>query len=112
MTPDSAWRISDYPFRTAASFPDRPAAILGGHRLSYGQLAAEVARCARALLAHGKTHEARAELDFAGGGPITYRLLASLPASLIRGLIRTRRAQSWAHGCLAALTRMIVECLP
>lgn len=53
MTSDSAWRISDYPFRTAASFPDRPATILGEHRLSYGQLAAEVARCARALLAHG-----------------------------------------------------------
>jgi acyl-CoA synthetase (AMP-forming)/AMP-acid ligase II len=53
MTPDSAWRISDYPFRTAASFPDRPAAVLGDRRLSYRELAAEVTRCARALLAHG-----------------------------------------------------------
>jgi acyl-CoA synthetase (AMP-forming)/AMP-acid ligase II len=46
-------RISDFPFRTAALFPDRPAAILGAQRLSYAGLAREVARCARALLAYG-----------------------------------------------------------
>jgi glycosyltransferase involved in cell wall biosynthesis len=86
--------------------------FLARHRGRYEHVVADQHLIrARALLAYGKTHEARAELDFAGGGPITYRLLASLPASLTRGLIRTRRVQSWAHGCLAALTRMIVECL-
>ncbi|HEY8014413.1 MAG TPA: AMP-binding protein, partial [Dongiaceae bacterium] len=46
-------RISDFPFHTAGLFPDRDAAVLGGRRLSYGALAAEIERCARALVAYG-----------------------------------------------------------
>ena len=46
-------RISDFPFHTAASFPDRDAAVLGERRLSYRELAEAVERCARALIAHG-----------------------------------------------------------
>jgi len=47
------FRISDFPFHTAASFPDRDAAVLGERRLSYRALAVAIDRCARALLAHG-----------------------------------------------------------
>lgn len=53
MASDLAWRISDYPFLTAARFPDRLAAVFGERPLSYAQLAVEVARCARGLLAYG-----------------------------------------------------------
>ena len=50
-------RISDFPFRTAASFPDRAAAILGEKRLSYGALAAKLG-CPRAVRAVGTANGA------------------------------------------------------
>ena len=46
-------RISDYPAHYAQQVPARAATILDGQRLTYSELAADVERCARALLAHG-----------------------------------------------------------
>ncbi|MGE0117913.1 MAG: class I adenylate-forming enzyme family protein [Dongiaceae bacterium] len=46
-------RISDCPAAVARRFPGREAAVLGEVRLSYAELAREVDRCARGLLAAG-----------------------------------------------------------
>ncbi|HEY7688399.1 MAG TPA: long-chain fatty acid--CoA ligase, partial [Dongiaceae bacterium] len=50
--PDGS-RISDYPIHYAAHEPARIATVHGGSSQSYGAFAAEIDRCARALLAHG-----------------------------------------------------------
>ena len=52
-------------------------------------VAKEHRRRARWLIAEGRTREARAELALAGGGPLAYRLLATLPNGTI-SLARVR----------------------
>jgi glycosyltransferase involved in cell wall biosynthesis len=47
---------------------------------------------ARWFLCRGRTHEARKELDQVEHTPASYRLLASLPGFVTRGLLRVRRA--------------------
>jgi glycosyltransferase involved in cell wall biosynthesis len=54
--------------------------------------AVQYVRKARWLIVRGRTREARAELRQAGGGPLSYRLLAALPGPLVRGLFACRRA--------------------
>ncbi len=46
---------------------------------------------ARALIVQGSTADARAELRLAGAAPFSYRALAALPGSLVRGLLNARR---------------------
>lgn len=46
---------------------------------------------ARALIIQGSTSEAREELRLAGAAPLSYRALAALPGSLVRGLLNARR---------------------
>ena len=46
-------RLSDYPQYYANSTPDREAAVLGLHRLSYRDFADQIDQCAKALLASG-----------------------------------------------------------
>jgi hypothetical protein len=48
-------------------------------------------RRARWLLARGRTREARADLRAAGPCPLSYRMLASLPEPVARGLLKIRR---------------------
>ncbi len=46
---------------------------------------------ARALISLGRIEEAREALQLAGGGPLTYRFLASLPNSMVHNLQRLWR---------------------
>ena len=46
---------------------------------------------ARALIVQGSTADAREELKLAGGAPFSYRALAALPGSVVRGLLNARR---------------------
>jgi len=46
---------------------------------------------ARLLIKEGKMFDARQDLQKAGGGPLSYRVLTSLPAPVIRTLIGVRR---------------------
>ncbi len=48
-------------------------------------------RKATALIALGRSREAREVLHAAGNAPVTYRLLAALPGPAARALLRTRR---------------------
>jgi len=49
-------------------------------------------RRAKLLVREGRNAEARADLHLAGGGPVTVRVLAALPAVLTRGLLSARAA--------------------
>jgi glycosyltransferase involved in cell wall biosynthesis len=46
----------------------------------------------RALIGEGRLSEARAELRRAGGGPLSYRMLAACPGPVVRGALRLREA--------------------
>ena len=45
----------------------------------------------RALIALGRTREARGELSRLGSAPMLYRVLSSLPGNLAHGLVAARR---------------------
>lgn len=53
---------------------------------------------ARWLMARGRTPEARTELKTMGRSPLSYRLLASLPGFVARGVLKVRRAMGLGQG--------------
>ena len=48
-------------------------------------------RRAKCLIKQGSLSEARQDLEAVGGGPLSLKLIASLPPSLVRGLLKLRR---------------------
>ena len=54
-------------------------------------LQAEHLTLARCLIRDGRPEEARAELRLGGGGPLSYRVLSSLPGPVVRQLLALRR---------------------
>jgi hypothetical protein len=96
----AGWRLTDAPedVQTATRLAilqrvwGQDPAFLARHGAAYAAAVAEQRlRRARWLLVRGRTREARAELRLAGHSPTTYRLLATLPGFLARGLLGLRR---------------------
>lgn len=74
--------------RVWGSDPD----FLAGHGALYGEALASRRRArAKALLALGRTREAKEQLRLAGSSSLVDKTLASLPGSLTRVLVRARR---------------------
>jgi Glycosyl transferase family 2 len=66
--------------------------FLGTHATRYQELlSAQHLHRARVMFGSGRSDEARRELTQIGGGPPVYRVLASLPAPLVRELIGIKR---------------------
>jgi len=68
------------------------AEFMNQHESRYHAAAARIHLVrARALIVQGCTSEAREELRLAGAAPFSYRALAALPGTLVRGLLNARR---------------------
>jgi glycosyltransferase involved in cell wall biosynthesis len=62
--------------------------FLAQHKERYrGVLKAEYLARARYLIRNGQREKARKELRLAEGGPLTYRLLAAMPSTMVRGML-------------------------
>jgi glycosyltransferase involved in cell wall biosynthesis len=74
--------------RTFGADPD----FLTQHRDRYeAMVAAEHLTLARCLIRDGQSAAARQELRLAGGGPLAYRMLSTVPGPLLRGAMELRR---------------------
>ena len=73
---ETGLRTIDYILKSVERFPDRPALVDGGRRLTYRELDAETDRLARAMRAHGLRRQARVALYAPNGADVLVCLLA------------------------------------
>ena len=70
----------------------RDEAFLAKYRESFeSTLMEERLKRVRELISSGRTRDAREELRFTYGGPLTYRILSSVPGPMVRGILAIRR---------------------